>query len=504
MSDKADVPALLALAPKLALLPDLEADIIVAQFEKRWGKKAFSTKRITDHINKFRPDQRTVARGSEHPPEVRAPALYLPNDSAAKVVVNDLARLIMRDHDILLESSGQVREYNGRCWDVIPSSKLRSYALQLDSHQYTTKDRRSEAVNYVLDATNQTDIPWRSVGPTEIACSNGVVDVHVCAVRSHRREDYLETVIPHDYDPRARCPTWLATMERWFRDDKDADAKIDALQEFFGYVLLPHALYKRALFLQGESDTGKSQVPLILGALVGSRNRCTLSTDQMAHEQKRAPIVGKMVNLLTELPSDAMIADGGFKQLVSTGDPISIDPKFLQPFDYTPFCKHVICCNNLPTINDLSRATFNRLLLIQFKHVLPKGEQDKGILEKLKAEIQGILAWSVEGADRLVRNNGEFTVIDESTARVAQYRLEQNPVNGFIEECCGKSEELKSNGKPEYVIPMKDFREKFRPFLGKPHSDKAITQMLKSAGYQVASHEVQGKSTRCVERVYWL
>lgn len=503
MESKADVPAVLALVPKLALLPELEAEQYVEKFHKKWGK-FFPAHKISRLIEKHRPDQRSGSRGSEHPPGVRAPALYLPNDSAAKVVVNDLARLIMRDHDILLESSGQVREYNGRYWERIPNSKLRSYALALDSHQYTTDARRSEAVKYVLDATNQTEIPWRALGPTEIACANGVVDVHTCKVRAHAREDYLETVIPHNYDPQARCPIWLATMERWFRGDKDADAKIDALQEYFGYVLLPHALYKRALFLQGESDTGKSQVPLILSALVGPHNRCTLSTDQMADERKRAPLVGKMVNLLTELPSDAMIADGGFKQLVSTGDPISIDPKFLQPFDYTPFCKHVICCNNLPTINDLSRATFNRLLLIQFRHVLLKSEQDKGILDKLKAEIQGIFAWSVEGADRLVRNNGEFTVIDESTARVAQYRLEQNPVNGFIEECCGKSEEVKSNGKPEYVIPMKEFREKFRPFLGKPHSDKAITQMLKSAGYQVALHDVNGKSTRCVERVYWL
>jgi P4 family phage/plasmid primase-like protien len=495
IAEKADNPAILALVPRLALLPDLESEILVQKFIARWGK-AFAAKEVRAAIKAQRGDRKTITpHGSEHPPDIIAPALYLPNDSAQRVVVNDLARLIMRDHDILLEASGQVREYNGRYWERIPNSKLRSYALALDSHQYTTDARRSEAVKYVLDATNQTEIPWRALGPAEIACQNGVVDVQTCKVRPHRREDYLETVVPHNYDPSQRCPGWLAAMERWFRGDADADSKIAALQEFFGYVLLPHALYKKALFVQGESNTGKSQIPLIIGELVGFQNRCTLSTEQMADERKRAPIVGKMVNLLTELPADAMIQDGGFKQLVSTGDPISVDPKWVHPFDYTPFCKHVICCNTLPAISDLSRATFNRLLLIQFNHVLAELEQDKNILDKLKAELPGILAWAVEGADRLIRNNGEFTKIEESTAAVEEYRKRQNSVHGFIEEYCVKDEDGK--------LSMEEFRNKFRPFYGKPIGDAAITRMLKSAGYVVKPGWVGTKSTRCVVGLSW-
>jgi P4 family phage/plasmid primase-like protien len=445
-----------------------------------------------------------IASGSEKPPEAE-PATevgYLPRDAHEKLYPNDIARLIMRDHAIIADPVGLIYEYNGLYWRQTTDKLLLSYALSYDTHQHTKRSRRSEVVGFILDASLRRDIAWRNLAPAEVACRNGVVNVTTCEVRPHRKEDYLECVIPHDYDPRQHPHLWQTVLERWFRGDEDAAAKINALQEFFGYCLLPHARYKKALFLYGESDTGKSVVPIILGHLVGLANRCTLSTDQMADERKRAPIVGKMVNLLTELPAEAMIADGGFKQLVSTGDPISIDPKYKEPFDYVPVCKHIVCCNNLPTINDLSRATFNRLLLIQFNHVLTRDEQDKNLIDKLCGELTGILAWAVEGADRLIQNNGEFTRIDESTEAVAEYRRESNPINEFIAEKCRIDHE-----DEDARIPASEFREKLSKWMGKPITPRGMASMIRSAGYRV---EVQkfpresGRPTRCVISLTWL
>ena len=46
-------------------------------------------------------------------------------------------------------------------------------------------------------------------------------------------------------------------------------------------------------------------------------------------------LVGKRLNVMTELTTDALMADGGFKTLVSTGEPVLIDPKFKPAFMYT-------------------------------------------------------------------------------------------------------------------------------------------------------------------------
>jgi putative DNA primase/helicase len=154
--------------------------------------------------------------------------------------------------------------------------------------------------------------------------------------------------------------------------------------------------------------------------------------------RKLSPLMGKMVNLLTELTSKAMVADGGFKTLVSTEEPLLIDPKFAQPILYAPIAKHVIACNSLPRVTDMSRGFFNRLMLLKFNRVIPEELRDRSIVDKLRREIEGIMSWAIEGARRLYENGGEFT---RSGVRSGnhEYREEQNPVNMFVTECCDSS-----------------------------------------------------------------
>lgn len=443
-------------------------------------------------------------------PDATTGAAYvLPSEDPSKLAPNDIARLILSQRKILVYRD-LLYEYDGRRWRRIMEGVLMQYALALDSHQHTKRARRSEAVDFVLQSARKDEIEWRRLDDLEVPCRNGVVNINTCGIRPHRPEDYLESVIEHDYDPGHHPHRWLSTLERWFRGDVDRAAKIDALQEFFGYCLLPHARFKKALFLYGESDTGKSIVPLVLKSLVGMDNVCTLNTEQMADERKRAQIVGKMVNLMTELPIDAMISDGGFKQLVSTGDPISIDPKYVEPFTYVPFCKHVICTNNLPEIRDQTKATYNRLLLIKFNNVIPKQEQDDQLIDKLTAEIRGILAWAIEGAARLVQNRGKFTEIEESATAVTEYRESQNPIFDFVSENCQRFN-ISRDGPimgEEWYVSASEFREKFCVYLKKPVDPRAMRRMLESAGLPVKQHKLEipmkGKrNLNCIAGIQW-
>ena len=417
---------------------------------------------------------------------------------------NDIAGLVLRDHTLLVDQTGSLFEYTGKCWKQQDKHILRSYALSYDTRQHTNTKRRAQVMDLVMDQKRKDEIPWRRLEPSEVPCSNCVVDVNTLETREHRPEDYLETVMPIDYVEGQECQAWENALTRWFLDDPDQNAKISAIQEFFGYTLLPHARYKKALFLLGEGDTGKSQVALVLGELVGTNNKCTISTKDMDDPMKRAPIVGKMLNILTELPSTAMISDGGFKQLVSTGDPIQIDPKYRAGFSYTPFCKHVICTNRLPSVNDLSSATFNRILLVEFNNVIPKSEQDPGLLDKLRQELPGILLWSLKGASRLVRSEGEFTPVSSARRTIREYREEQNPINTFLAEMC-VIKEYNDFGAPNRIA-MQEFRQAYAKWNnGKGIEPCTMTRMLKSAGYRAGlpRKDSTGRCGRYLMGVRW-
>jgi P4 family phage/plasmid primase-like protien len=372
----------------------------------------------------------------EPPPPNEAPAI-IDKPKVPRILVPEpyqLAASLMQDEHILRDANDNLYRYNGTHWVPITIEKLKALVSRYDEDDETSNNRCNEAANIVA-RKNHADEPieWNSVGFTEIPMLNGMLDFSTHELRPHKPEDRIDRVIPIEYKEKATCLLWIQLLEDWFGDDDDYLAKVAALQEFFGYTLMQNARYKKALFLLGESDCGKSQVSTVLRYLVGGRNTCSLAIDTLNDQRAIAPIKGKLLNLCTDLPEDSLIADGGFKQLVSTEEPVQIDEKFKAPMLYVPTCKHVFVTNVLPDVNDQTYASFNRLLIIRFNRVFSKQEQDKRLSDKLEKEMQGILNWALDGARRLVENNGDFTPIGESDKILEEYRFEQNIVLMFIE-----------------------------------------------------------------------
>jgi putative DNA primase/helicase len=66
-------------------------------------------------------------------------------------------------------------------------------------------------------------------------------------------------------------------------------------------------------------------------------------------------------------------------------------------FDYVPQFKLNIAGNHKPTLRSVDEAIRRRLYLIPWNVVIPPAERDKRLLEKLRAEWPGILAWMIDG-----------------------------------------------------------------------------------------------------------
>ena len=414
---------------------------------------------------------RELARVADEAAEAASKQAYI----GPKREPNELAREILEKHSFVSDEAGFLYEYNKRFWEQAPKDRLRRYAMIHDSEHHTNQRRRSEVADFIATHVQVPKVPWRQLSLSEVPVENGVIDVRTKTLRPHQREDYLEAVIPVAYDPGADCPTWLRCLWDYFGHDEDCAMKCLALQEFFGYVLLPHAKYKKALILLGESDSGKTEPLKLIENLVGPENTCSVGVESMDDPRARVPIVGKMLNKLSELSADAVIADGGFKTLISTQEAILIDPKFVAPYMYSPYAKHIIVTNKLPAINDLTKATYNRLLVLHFSRVIPIEKQDRGLTEKLQAELPGVLNWALEGARDLVDQGGQFTEIPESKRLVEQYRREENEINAFLDE---KSEKVEGS-----FVYASSVRQRFRSWASRSTSDKVIGRMMASAGY---------------------
>jgi P4 family phage/plasmid primase-like protien len=429
-------------------------------------------------------------RSLPDPPAAPAPDAYddepPPEDDGTatnRLSPNDIAEKILAAHKIINVDT-YLYEYSTNCWNLISPSRLQSVAMRFDSMKWTTQKRRSEIASYISAKTHRQRQTWRQIAPYEVPVDNGVVDIRSMSIRPHRSDDFLQACSPVPFHADALSSELFRCLETYFGKDVDKDLKISALQEFFGYCLMPHARYKKALLCVGESDCGKSMIPLIIRMLVGGANTCSVSVEDMDDPRRRAPLLGKLVNLLTELTSGAMIADGGFKTLVSTEEPILFDPKNLTPVMDVPICKHVITTNTLPGINDRSRGTYNRLLMIRFNHVIPKNEQDTTLKEKLERELPGILLWALEGAQRLYHSGGVFSAAGDE--EVLKYRAEQDPLTGFIADECEVSDEGEESEVLKCFLP--DLRERYSRWTGKQSDPRRFAELLRGHGFEVSAN----------------
>lgn len=345
----------------------------------------------------------------------------------------EIARDALDELPMLTLPSGTLYAWNGRYWQ--PHNKYERPALAWRFGARTSSQRR-EVVDYWQASTMRSAHEWGRMGVGELGFNDGVLDLETLAVRPHDPEDYLERVVPHDWQPGAACPFWFERLEDWFGSIEDD--RVAALQEFIGYCLAQHAKYKKALLLYGDSNTGKSRIPDLITRLVGMVNTCSVDLEALDDPQLRGALMGKAVNIISELAEGAMIKDGAFKTMVSTEEPILINEKYAPVMTYRPTAKFVVATNTLPAISDRSAATFNRLLIIKFDRVFSQDEQIPAdeFDAAIEAELGGIIAWAVEGLRRLWRSHGRFTVPASSTETLASYRLEQNPLEQFLGERC--------------------------------------------------------------------
>lgn len=369
----------------------------------------------------------------------------------------------------LEDANGRMFAYNGRFWEEISESTL--LAGVLAHHPNSRHGFRREVIAWLRAECHRRSVRWGRTADYEVPCQNGVVDVRSGELRKHDPADYLETVIPWPYERDAPAPLLGRVLDDNFPDPEDE--RRGALQQFFGYIVLPHAKAKKALFLHGDHDLGKSLYAMLARDLVGHDFSCSLAVGDMEDPVKRAVLIGKRLNILTELPAEALIADGGFKTLVSTEEPILVNPKYSPAFTYVPAAKHIIVSNSLPRINDKTEATISRLLIIHFTEKLKT--MDRALLDKMRAEMPGVLAWAIEGAERLVHSGFEWPALQTASAVLEELREAANPIRQFVEETM-----IAEGGA---AVPLSEVTAKFNKWKsgGKGQSVHAVGKALRKA-----------------------
>jgi P4 family phage/plasmid primase-like protien len=278
---------------------------------------------------------------------------------------------------------------------------------------------------------------------------NGTVDLRTGQLLPHRREDLITQLAPVEYAAGARCPQFLAFLDEIFDENPDL---IAFMQRAIGYALTGDVSEQVFFYLYGTGANGKSTLLLLMMFILGSYAKQSAPNLLVAkrgeeHPTGVADLHGARLVVTTEIESGRSMAESLVKQMTG-GD--KMKARFMRQdfFEFDPLHKVWLAANHKLLVKGSDHGLWRRVHLVPFTVTIPEERRDKKLLQKLKAEASGILAWAVRGC--LAWQRDGLGTPEEVVAATAEYREEMDTLSQFIEECCEVGDALKVNAGALY------------------------------------------------------
>ncbi len=293
---------------------------------------------------------------------------------------------------------------------------------------------RTHELNEVISQIKRRTYTDRSkfdVDPDILNLTNGLLNMRTKVLSPHTPE-YLGTVqLPREYKPKTVCPKILQFLKMVLRP-KD----IHIMLQVIGYCLYRSCEYDKAIMFFGTGANGKGVLIRLIEEFLGGNNCSHRSLQDLDRNRFAvADLHSKLANTFADLKSLRLSETGNFKMLVS-GDPITGEHKFQNPFSFRNMSKLIFSANEIPESDDKTDAFYRRWLIFHFDKKFVGGKEDTKLLDKLTTpeELSGLLNLALIGHKQLFHEGG-FHDKDVEDLR-KDYEEHTNDVNAFLYQEC--------------------------------------------------------------------
>ena len=270
-----------------------------------------------------------------------------------------------------------------------------------------------------------------------LGVQNGVLDLESGEFRDGRPGDFITRqagCVWQGDETETACPRWeqfLAEIQpdpdvRWW------------LQKFIGYCLTGSTREQIFAIFQGKGKNGKSVLMTVMKRLLGTyaataQFETFCENDKSAIRNDIAALDKVRLVFASEGKDGARLDEGIIKQMTGEDE---VTARFLhrELFTYKPRYKIVLVTNHKPVINGTDEGIWRRPVLVPFPTFFPESKRDKGLVDKLLAELPGILSWAMVGLRAWKEQGLELPRV--LALANAEYRQESDVVGLWIDDRC--------------------------------------------------------------------
>lgn len=303
--------------------------------------------------------------------------------------------------------------------------------------QSAMSQSKKSAILKLVQVKCAMDAKYFDDKPNLVGIQDLVYDMSTHKVRPALGTDLVTKSVGTTYDPRATCPEWKRFLATAMQNDSEM---IDYLQRLVGYFLTASTEEQEIYYFYGSGANGKSTFLDLVKALLGNYSQKISSQTfirSYTGEQSNfvlsniAKLSGARLALTDEAGSGNVKFDSQSLKSISGDDEMTGRLLYANTTTFNSTAKVVMYGNDKPygDIND--EGLWRRFRFIHFDYVVPEKQRDPKLLDKLKAEMPGILNWALDGLAQWqkVGTNTPQRVKDDG----ANYRKDLDTVTDFID-----------------------------------------------------------------------
>ena len=223
------------------------------------------------------------------------------------------------------------------------------------------------------------------------------------------------------------------------------------------FDLNPRQAAEKMMLIVGKGGEGKSRIGLVLKRLMG--DAASNGSVQKVENNRfaRADLERRLLMIDDDMDMNALPKTNYIKTIVTAEAKLDLERKGVQSYQRDIYARF-LCFGNgaLTSLYDHSDGFFRRQLILTTKDKPADRTDDPFLVEKMCAELEGILLWCLEGLHRLVQNNFRFTVSERAAANVDTIKRSSNNVIDFMES------EGYFRFKADYSISSKEFYDIYK------------------------------------------
>jgi putative DNA primase/helicase len=342
------------------------------------------------------------------------------------------------------------------------------------------------------DARLTVHIDQLDAHPYELNTPGGIIDLRTGTIRPpdpsalHTRS----TAATPDFDRRSD------TLDKFLADTFAGNTALTAyIQRLLGVSAVGTVLEQILPFAHGSGANGKSTLlEAVMHALgrgdtgyaISAPSEMLMVRKHSEHPAEIAQLSGARLVVCSELDDGQRFNEARIKQLTGRD---SINARFMRrdPFTFTPTHTIWLLGNHKPNTTAGGPAFWRRVQLVPFEHVVPEGQRDPALGEKLEQESDAVLAWLAHGAaDYAAGGLRTPGIVRDATQG---YANDQDTVGRFVDEQCHLAP-----GQPVVRVYRDDFRDAYEQWCRENGETAVSPKRLLSDLHDKYSVDVTGKS----------